>query len=55
MREFCGAAGEYSDCLTISTESESGGQGMRFEGGLFRMFASGTSELEQKYIYRPLA
>ena len=55
MRELCGTAAEYLDCHTLPYELESGGQEIRFEGDLLNLFAPGTSELEQKYIYRPLA
>jgi hypothetical protein len=55
MRELCGTAGEYMDCRTLAYELESGGQEIRFEGGLFKVPGPGTSELGQKHVYRPSA
>jgi len=55
MRVLCGTAAEYLGCYTLPYELESGGQEIRFEGGLLKLFDPGISELEQKRIYRPLA
>ncbi len=55
MREFCGTAAEYLGCHTLPYELESSGQGIRFEGGLFKLFAPAANGSEQKYIYRPSA
>jgi hypothetical protein len=55
MRELCGTAAEYLGCHTLSYELESGGQEIRFEGGLLKLFAPVANGSEQKYIYRPLA
>ena len=55
MTELCGTAAEYLGCSTLPYELESGGQEIGFEGGLLKVVAPGTSELEQKHIYRPLA
>lgn len=55
MRELCGTAAEYLGCLTLPDEVESGGQEIRFEGGLLRGFVPAAQGSEQKYIYRPLA
>ena len=55
MRVFCGTAAEYLGCYTLPYELESGGQEIRFEGGLLKLFAPVTEGSEQKYIYRPLA
>ncbi len=55
MRELCGAAAEYLGCHTPLNEFESGGQEIRFEGGLLKVFAPNTKESGQKHIYRPSA
>ena len=55
MRELCVRAPEYMGCYTLPYEIESGGQEIRFEGGLLKVFAPAAKELEQKRIYRPLA
>jgi hypothetical protein len=55
MREVCGTAAEYLSCRTLPYELESGGQENRFTGSLLKVFGSGTSELVQKHIDRPLA
>jgi hypothetical protein len=55
MRELCGTAAEYLSCHTLPYEQESGGQEIRFEGGLLNLFAPVADGLEQKYIYRPSA
>ncbi len=55
MREFCGTAAEYLGCYTPLYELESGGQEIRFEGGLSKLFAPVANGSEQKHIYRPSA
>jgi hypothetical protein len=55
MRELCVRAPEYVGCYDLPYEVESSGQEIRFEGGLLKVFGSGTSETGQKHIYRPLA
>jgi len=55
MRELCGTAAEYLGCHTLLNELESGGQEIRFEGGLLKVFAPNTKGSEQKHIYRPSA
>ena len=55
MRESCGTAAEYLGCRTLPDELESGGQEMRFEGGLLRGFIPAVQGSEQKHLYRPLA
>jgi len=55
MERVCVRAPEYLGCYTLPYEVESGKQEVRFEGGLLKVFAPGTSGLEQKHIYRPLA
>ena len=55
MRELCVRAPEYLGCYVLPYEVESGGQEIRFEGGLLKLFAPVTTGLEQKHIYRPLA
>ncbi len=55
MRELCVRAPEYMGCYDLPYEVESVGQEIRFEGGLFRVFASMPKGSEQKHIYRPLA
>ncbi len=55
MRELCVRAPEYMGCYDLPYEVESVGQEIRFEGGLFRVFASMPRGSEQKHIYRPLA
>ena len=54
MRALCGAAAEYLGCYTRPYELESGGQEIRVEGSLFKLFGPVTKGSEQKYIYRPL-
>ncbi len=39
MRELCGTAAEYLGCHTPPYEVESGGEELRFEGGLLKIFA----------------
>ena len=55
MRELCIRTPEYLGCYTLPYESVSGGQEIRFEGGLLKVFAPITEGWQQKYIYRPLA
>ena len=55
MRVLCIRAPEYLGCYTLPYEVESGGQEIRFEGGLLKVFAPNTKESEQKHIYRPSA
>ena len=55
MKELCGTAAEYLGCHTLPYEVESRREEFRFEGGFLKVFGPGTSELEQKHIYRPLA
>jgi len=55
MRELCVRAPEYLGCYPLPYEVESGGQEVRFEGGLLKAFAPAAEELQQKVIYRPLA
>lgn len=55
MREVCGAAAEYLGCRTLPDEWETGGQESTFEGSFLKVFGFGTSELEQKHVYRPSA
>jgi len=54
MKELCVRAPEYIGCYDLPYEVESGGQEIRFEGGLLKVFAP-IKGLEQKHIYRPLA
>ncbi len=55
MRELCGTAAEYFGCHTLPYDLESGGQEIRSEGGLFKLFAPVANGSEQKHIYRPSA
>jgi len=55
MKRVCVRAPEYLGCYTLPYEVESGRQEIRFEGGLLKVFGPVTTELEQRYIYRPLA
>lgn len=55
MRELCIRAPEYVGCYILPYEVESGGQEIRFEGGLLKAFAPAAKGSEQKHIYRPLA
>lgn len=52
---FCVRAHEYLGCYTLPNEVESGGEEIRFEGGLLKVFVPIPEGLEQKRIYRPLA
>jgi HSP20 family molecular chaperone IbpA len=54
MRELCVRAPEYLGCYTLPYEVESGGQEIRFEGGLLKVSVP-IKGLEQKIIYRPSA
>ncbi len=55
MRELCVRAPEYMGCYDLPYEVGSGGQEIRFEGGLLKVIAPVVNGLEQKYIYRPSA
>ena len=55
VRNLCVRAPEYLGCYILPFKVKSGKQEIRFEGGLLKVFESGTSELERKQIYRPLA
>ncbi len=55
MRVLCIRAPECLGCYTLPDEVESGGQEIRFEGGLLRLSVPDSAGLEQKHIYRPLA
>jgi hypothetical protein len=53
MRELWGTAAEYLGYHTPPYEVESGGEELRFEGGLLKISAPNTKGSEQKHIYRP--
>lgn len=55
MREVCVRAPEYLGCYELPYEVGSGGEEIKFEGGLLKVSTPNAKELEQKIIYRPLA
>ncbi len=55
MKKLCVRAPEYLGSYTLPYEIESGGQEIRFEGGLLKVLAPVAKGLEQKGIYRPSA
>ena len=55
MRELCVRAPEYMGCYDLPYEVESGGQEIRFEGGLLKVLVPNTNGSEKKHIYRHLA
>ena len=55
MRQICVRAPEYLSCFTLPYDVLSGKEEIRFEDGLFKVFAPAAKGLEQKIIYRPLA
>jgi len=55
MREVCVRAPEYLGCYELPYEVGSGGEEIKFEGGLLKVSTPIAKGLEQKIIYRPLA
>jgi len=55
MRELCVRAPEYLGCYELPYEVGSGGEEIKFEGGLLKVSTPTAKGLEQKIIYRPLA
>ncbi len=55
MKEVCVKAPEFLGCYELPYEVGSGGEEIKFEGGLFKVSARVPKGWEQKIIYRPLA
>lgn len=55
IRELCVRDLEYLGCYELPYEVGSGGEEIKFEGGLLKVSIPIAKGLEQKIIYRPLA
>ena len=55
MREVCVRAPEYLGCYELPYEIGSGGDEIKFEGGLLKASGPSAEGPEQKRLYRPLA